>query len=426
MSSAKQRRIWIYADWAGLPGPTLMGALSSSTVRGRESFAFEYDPAWLAGAHRFDLDPQLSFYGGPQYAPEDRPNFGLFLDSSPDRWGRMIMDRREAREARLEQRNAHLLLESDYLLGVHDAQRLGALRFRTNPAGPFLDQRSEEAAPPLAALHELEAAAMGIDRGDAIHNRAYDKWLRLLIAPGASLGGARPKAGVIDPQGGLWIAKFPSTRDTGDSGAWEMVVHELARAAGIDVAESRAQRFAARHHTFITRRFDRTATRARIHFASAMTLLGHSDGDDAQAGASYAEIASILIAGGAQTNRDLAQLWRRIVFFICVSNTDDHLRNHGFLLVPGKGWRLAPAYDMNPVSAGEGLRLNIVGNENELNLDLAREAAALYRVPKPTREAIIAGVRKAVRRWPQLAQKYRISRAEQERMARAFRLTAVS
>ena len=255
---AKQRRIRVYANWHGLDAPAPMGVLTASLTRGEEIFAFEYEHAWLEGAHRLTLDPHLSLFGGPQYAPGERGNFGLFLDSSPDRWGRLIMDRREARDARREARAPRKLLASDYLLGVHDAHRIGALRFKTTSDGPFLDNRTELAAPPLASLRELEAAAMGIDSDDAENNPAFDQWLRLLIAPGGSLGGARPKAGVIDKDGALWIAKFPSTRDTSDTGAWEMVVHELARAAGIDVADSRAQRFAAKHHTFITRRFDRT------------------------------------------------------------------------------------------------------------------------------------------------------------------------
>ena len=268
---AKQRRILVYADWHDLGAPAPMGLLTASLTRGEEIFAFEYEHAWLEGTHRLALDPHLSLFGGPQYALGERGNFGLFLDSSPDRWGRLIMDRREARDARHEARAPRKLLASDYLLGVHDAHRIGALRFKATSDGPFLDNRTELAAPPLASLRELEAAAMGIDSDDAENNPAFEQWVRLLIAPGGSLGGARPKAGVIDEDGALWIAKFPSTRDTRDTGAWETVVHDLARAAGIDVAESRAQRFAARHHTFITRRFDRTPTHKRIHFASAMT-----------------------------------------------------------------------------------------------------------------------------------------------------------
>ena len=421
-ASSQQRRIEVYAHWAGLPTPAFMGALSANTVRGKESFAFEYQHEWLEKSQQLELDPHLGHYGGSQYAPHDRPNFGIFLDSSPDRWGRLIMDRREAQEARQADRAPRKLLESDYLLGVHDAHRTGALRFKVNAAGAFLDDRSENAAPPMAALRELEAAAMGLDSDNAERKREFSRWLRLLIAPGGSLGGARPKASVLDEAGRHWIAKFPSTRDTRDIGAWEMVVHTLAKAAGVDVAPARARRFASRHHTFLTQRFDRAPRNARIHFASAMTLSGRLDGDNGSDGASYADLAAILITGGAQPNADLEQLWHRIVFNVCVSNIDDHMRNHGFLLQPGKGWRLAPAYDMNPEPDSDGLRLNIHGNDNALDLDLVREAAALYRVKPAVRDTIITQVQTTVKQWRQAARKYRIPKTELDRMASAFRL----
>lgn len=421
-----QRRIEVYADWDGAAqAPTSIGTLTANAVRGKEAFAFEYQHQWLEKSQHLELDPHLGHYGGPQYAPHDRPNFGVFLDSSPDRWGRLIMDRRETQEARREERTPRKLLESDYLLGVHDAHRMGALRFKTDAQDPFLDNRAENAAPPIAALRELEAAAIGLDSDGAEKRLEFNRWLRLLIAPGGSLGGARPKASVMDKSGLPWIAKFPSTRDARDIGAWEMVVHTLAKTAGVTVAPARMQRFASRHHTFLTQRFDRALCDGgytRIHFASAMTLLGRLDGDSGSVGASYAELAAVLITGGAQTKADLEQLWRRMVFYVCVSNTDDHLRNHGFLLRPGRGWKLAPAYDMNPEPNGDGLRLNIHGNDNALDLDLVREAAALFRVKLVTREAIVTEVKAAVKKWRLAARKYGIAKAEQDRMASAFRL----
>ena len=176
----------------------------------------------------------------------------------------------------------------------------------------------------------------------------------MLIAPGGSLGGTRPKANVVDPDGHLWIAKFPSVRDQHDVGAWEMVIHTLARGCGLRVTDSLSRRFANAHQTFLVKRFDRTGCGRRLHFASAMTLTGRQDGDDASTGASYLEIARVLIDHGAQTDIDLQELWSRIVFNLMVSNTDDHLRNHGFILVPGKGWRLSPAFDINPVPHAQG------------------------------------------------------------------------
>ena len=331
------------------------------------------------------------------------------------------MRRREAQMAREEKRKERPLLESDYLLGVYDGHRMGALRFRTTPDGPFLDDNKDLASPPWTSLRELEQASLELEKDHAEKNRNYGKWLRMLIAPGASLGGARPKASVIDEKGGLWIAKFPSAHDEFDSGAWEEVVHQLATQSGVTTSKSISRTFNSRHHTFLIKRFDRTDKGKRIHFASAMTLLQHSDGDDASTGASYLELAEFLIRQGAEPGRDLEQLWRRIVFFICISNSDDHLRNHGFLLHP-TGWRLAPAYDMNPIATADGLKLNISETDNTQSLELAREVAIYFRVkPRRTTE-IIKEITTQVNTWRKIAKSIRISAGETDRMAPAFRI----
>jgi serine/threonine-protein kinase HipA len=305
---------------------------------------------------------------------------------------------------------------------VHDAFRVGALRFRLNDAGEFLDNRHREAAPPLIRLRELEAASRALERDEDNTDPAGDEWLRILIAPGGSLGGARPKASVVDPNGVLWIAKFPSVRDNNDVGAWELLAHTLALRCELRVPESLARRFASSQHTFLVKRFDRTERGGRLHFASAMTLTGHRDGDDAYTGASYLEIARVLIEQGAQTDADLRELWSRIVFNLLVSNTDDHLRNHGFLLVPGTGWRLSEAYDMNPVPDSQGLRLNVTEVDNSLDLELARAVASYFRLSSSAANEIIDHTRTIVRQWPTIAGKLGISTREQDRMASAFRL----
>jgi serine/threonine-protein kinase HipA len=249
-----------------------------------------------------------------------------------------------------------------------------------------------------------------------------EAWLRLLIAPGGSLGGARPKASVVDPHGHLWIAKFPSARDEHDVGAWEMVVHTLARSCGLRVPESAVRRFASRQHTFLVKRFDRAPTGRRLHFASALTLTDRGDGDDAASGASYLEIARQVIDHGANTDADLRELWSRIVFNLLVSNTDDHLRNHGFLLVPGLGWRLSDAYDMNPTPDAQGLKLNISEADNAMDLDLARSVAPYFRVAGKTANEIIERSQRVVRQWTRIADALGIPAREQERIAGAFRL----
>lgn len=417
--------IAVYADWAGIEQPVRLGHLYARRGTGREAFEFEYDLGALKHPilSTTQLDPRIALYPGRQHPAQGSETFGICSDASPDRWGRMLMQRRLEREKRAgaTPRTARLY-ESDYLLGVHDAYRVGGLRFRLADSGDFLDNRHDAAAPPFVQLRELEAASLALERDKKNTAKKGGEWLRLLIAPGGSLGGARPKASVVDPDGRLWIAKFPSVRDEHDVGAWEQVLHALAHACGLNVPESSARRFAHDHHTFLVQRFDRTPEGRRIHFASAMTLTGRKDGDDAAAGASYLEMARVLIDHGANPGEDLRELWSRIVFFMLVANTDDHLRNHGFLLEPGRGWALAPAFDMNPVPESQGLQLNVNEADNALDLDLAREVAPYFRVAGKATEDIIERFRGVVSQWRTIAKKLRIPAREQERMAQSFTL----
>ena len=417
--------IAVYADWDGLEEPLRVGTLHARAGAGRESFEFEFATAALAHPALADvhLDPRLGLYEGPQHPPQGQTLFGVFADASPDRWGRLLMQRRLERAKRAGQApNTARLFESDYLLGVHDGYRSGALRFKLDKRGEFLDNRHGVAAPPFVQLRQLQAASLALERDDDNVAAEVDDWLRMLIAPGGSLGGARPKASVADPDGRLWIAKFPSVHDEHNVGAWELVVHSLAQACGLSVATALAQQFANPHHTFMVRRFDRTAAGRRLHFASAMTLTGHQDGDDASNGASYLEIARVLMDHGAQTDVDLRELWSRIVFNMLVSNTDDHLRNHGFILVPGKGWRLSEAYDMNPVHDAHSMTLNVSQADNALDLDLARSVAHYFRIRTREADETIASFRAVVAQWPKIAGRLQILRREQERFASAFRL----
>jgi serine/threonine-protein kinase HipA len=420
MKGSSQRLIEVWADWIGLGKPVLMGTLSAATAKGKEVFSFEYDQSWLQLGMAQTLDPSLLLFGGAQYPKAGKSNFGIFLDSAPDRWGRFLMDRREAQLAREEKRPGRKLHESDYLLGVFDQHRMGALRFRLNPDEPFLDNNKEFASPPWTSLRELETAALALEKPGAEKDKSYKRWLAMLIAPGGSLGGARPKASVIGTDGHLWIAKFPSRNDSVDWGAWELIVHDLAKKSGIIVPEAMARSFNTKRHTFLTKRFDRTAKGARLHFASAMTLLNHNDGDGADSGVSYLELAELIIKEGARPNADLEQLWRRIVFSICVSNTDDHLRNHGFLLTQ-EGWVLSPAYDMNPVSKSDGLALNISKADNSLDLELALEVAPFFRVKEKRAKTIVKEISSVVRDWKILAKKMKLSSDEIEEMEPAFR-----
>ena len=415
-----KRLISVYAHWQGMEEAFLIGALHSERLKGKEIFSFEYNEDWLQNGFSHLLDPNLQLYSGLQFLSEDQENFGIFLDSSPDRWGRILMRRREAAIARTEKREEQTLFETDYLLGVYDGHRMGALRFKLDEEGPFMDDNKEMASPPWASLRELEQISLRLEEEDVVDDPAYLKWISMLIAPGASLGGARPKANVVDNEGGLWIAKFPSKSDQGDSGGWEIVTYELAGMAGLNMAESKAQKFSSDYNTFLTKRFDRTNAGERIHFASAMTMLGYTDGHDHADGASYLELAEFITNNGAEVARNLEELWRRIVFSICVSNTDDHLRNHGFILTED-GWLLSPAYDINPVETGTGLKLNISDNDNSLDLNLALEVCEFFRLTQDRAIEIIEEVKSAVRNWKSIATKYGISRGEQELKALAFK-----
>ncbi|MBK8416337.1 MAG: HipA domain-containing protein [Bacteroidetes bacterium] len=413
-----KKEILVYADWEGLNEPNYMGLLSAIPVKGKEVFSFEYDKSWLKSGFTHIIDPDLQLYSGRYFPKEIRPNFGVFLDSSPDRWGRVLMERREAALARKDKREINNLHESDFLLGVFDIHRMGGLRFKLEQGGNFLNDNRLMAAPPWVALRELEHASRKFEE-DNTTNDEFLKWVTMLIAPGSSLGGARPKASVVDPSGHLWIAKFPSIKDKINIGAWEMVANKLAKKAGINIPEFDVKKFNNDHHTFLTKRFDRNINGERIHFASAMTMLGYLDGDGYDSGVSYIEIAEFLMRHGAETNHDLEELWRRIVFSICIKNTDDHLRNHGFMLT-GQGWRLSPAYDLNPNEFGDGLSLNISEKDNALDLDLALSVAELFRVKKSKAAEIINMVKCVVKEWRNVATDNGISRTEQALMSKAF------
>lgn len=414
-----RRTVYAYAHWEGMSTPQLVGVLYSERLKGNEIFSFKYDDEWLKNGSSHLLDPNLQLYQGLHYLSEEQKNFGMFLDSSPDRWGRILMRRREAALARTENRSEQKLFETDYLLGVYDGHRMGALRFKLEKDGPFLNDNKELASPPWTSIRTLEQISLRLEEDDVIDDPEYLNWLSMLVAPGASLGGARPKASIVNRDDQLWIAKFPSRSDQGDIGGWEIVTYELAIAAGINMAESTAQKFSSDNYTFLTKRFDRTVTGERLHFASAMTMLGYEDGQDYKDGASYLELVEFITNHGANVDQDLEELWRRIVFSICVSNTDDHLRNHGFILSE-RGWLLSPAYDINPVETGTGLKLNISDTDNALDLNLALEVSEFFRLGDARAGEIIDEIKSSVRNWKDIASRYGIPRSEQELKAMAF------
>jgi serine/threonine-protein kinase HipA len=414
------RDLYAYLHTREMAEPLLMGVLQSEIIRGKEVFSFAGGDEWLEHREFHNLDPELGPFFGRQFVRGNKPNFGLFMDSAPDRWGRMLIRRREALSARQEGRTPRSLYETDFLLGVFDGSRMGALRLKSEPNGEFLNNNSEAAIPPWASIQNLEYASMMLEQEDYKNETDYAKWLNMLIQPGSSLGGARPKANIADRDGHLWMAKFPGRNDQNDTGAWEKVVNELAFQCGIDIPESLARRFSGKQHTFLAKQFDRDGEGKRIHFASAMTLLGRQDGDDYASNASYLDIAAVIIKLGAKVDSDLEELWRRIVFNIAVSNCDDHLRNHGFLLDPA-GWVLSPAFDMNPDINGSGLKLNISESDNSLDFDLALSVSACFRLALEKAKSILAIVKKTVSNWRAVADRCHIQKSQQDEMETAFR-----
>ena len=421
MIPQNDKTILVYADWNGLDRIMPLGTLYAQRVRGKEVFSFEYDLQWLKSNFALFLDPHLGLFQGKQYLPENKQNFGVFLDSSPDRWGRLLMRRKEAAIARKEGRAVQTLFDSDYLLAVFDGNRLGGIRFKIEDQGDFMNNQPELASPPWTSLRELEYASLHLEKDDSTDDPEYLKWLFMLVDPGSSLGGARPKASVLDERKQLWIAKFPSINDEKDSAAWEMVLHELALSSGITVPQSKLMLFSGKHHTYLSKRFDRMADGKRIHFASAMTLLGYNDGSDFSEGVSYLELAGFIMQHSSESTKDLEQLWRRIVFNILVSNTDDHLRNHGFLLTQN-GWRLSPAFDLNPNDQGTSLNLNITENDNSLDVDLAMDVARYFKLNENKAVTILTEIKTAVLGWKGVAKALGISRNEIELIKKAFRV----
>ncbi|MSQ70528.1 MAG: type II toxin-antitoxin system HipA family toxin [Betaproteobacteria bacterium] len=408
----------VCVDLASFGKPALMGSLHCQHARSGEIFSFEYDSSWLRRAEVFAFDPDLALATGPQYPAPDRATFGIFLDSSPDRWGRVLMQRRENARARREKRRPRALTEWDFLLGVHDETRLGALRFRAAADLPFIDGDADSAAPPIATLPELQAASLNYeDHMDDESHPDYERWLSQFFAPGTSLGGARPKASVRDRAGVLCMAKFPSRNDTRDVGAWELLAHRLAAVAGIAVPRTRPLRLSGNPYTtFLAERFDRTSRGGRLAFVSAMTLTQRSDGEH---GASYLELVDLLQSRGADVRADCQQLFRRVVFSILIHNTDDHLRNHGFF-IDAQGIRLSPAYDINPSIDRRELSLAINEVETSCDVSVAMDACRDYGLTKQQAQRALRQARAAVAQWRVEAGRLGIPRSEQELMAPAF------
>jgi len=405
-----EREVLVYADLQGRP--QLVGRLWARTRKDRESATFEYDTRWLAHPDCFSLEPALKLGPGPFHTPSGKPLFGAIGDSAPDRWGRLLMRRAERRRAELQGETPRTVAEIDYLLMVDDEARQGALRFAEREGGPFLAGQGPTRIPPLVELPRLLSAAERV-----LGNSGTDEDLRLLLAPGSSLGGARPKASVRDRDGTLAIAKFPSKGDEIDTVRWEAVALTLAAKAGIPVPSWRLETVDGKP-VLLLRRFDR-ARAMRLPFLSAMSMLDAKDNEPR----SYLEFVDVLRQHGAAPKEDMHALWRRIVFSILISNTDDHLRNHGFLYAGPAGWKLSPAYDLNPVPTDIKPRILTTAinlEDTTASLSLALEVAAYFELDTKEARQIATQVGRAVARWRSAAAKIGLRAAEIDRMASAF------
>lgn len=389
--------IEVCAGW--IKSCPIIGKFNYENIAGNDVYSFEYDETWLMNNYVF-LGPDINEYLGRQYS-NSKNMFGFLEDCCPDRWGRMLIERNESIIAIKEHRKSKHLSEVDYLLSVNDETRAGGLRFKVNEN--YVSSNQDDSIPPYTTLRQLQDASLNIEKDENILN---EKWLKELLLPGTSLGGARPKASVVDENGEYWIGKFPSNKDEYDVGAFEKVANELAKMCDINVPESRLERFSNNGSTFISKRFDRI-NKNRIHYDSAMSLLGKKDGESNDS--SYLDLANFITKYGSYPKRDLEQLYRRMIFNMCISNTDDHLRNHGFLLTNNK-WELAPAFDLNPCKYSKRLSLKIDEYDNIISFENALNVCEKFYLNKDYAENIIENTKSIVQNnYEKIAKKYSIS-----------------
>ena len=412
------KKLYVYADFDWLKEVELIGELGYESLRGADSYSFTFNNEWLRQHSGLFLSDDLNNYPGQQYTQPDKDIFGCFSDALPDRWGRTLLLRREQIAAAEEKRPIRRLSSFDFLTGIDDFSRMGGFRFKEDLDGEFINVSESLKIPPLTDIRELIAASAEIEKCEENNMLPDRKWITQLVQPGTSLGGARPKANVIDTDKTLYVAKFPSRKDDYDAGLWEHFSHLLATKAGINAATTKVLTTGEKYHTLFSKRFDRTQEGKRIHFASAMTLLGLEDGDNATTGHGYLDIVDFILQNCTDVERNLQELYRRVAFNICIGNSDDHFRNHSFLLT-AKGWILSPAYDMNP-TLNEYQSLLISADSNNANVNVLLGACEDYMLNRKNAEKIVSEVIDAVKNWRELAIRLGLSKREMEMFAGVF------
>jgi len=401
--------VQVFVEWQGVNRP--VGLLRRQPGHGRESVSFQYDDSWLEASDHFAIDASLKVGRGAFMPPKGQDMFGTLGDSAPDQWGRRLMRRAERRQADLQGRVPRTLFETDYLLGVTDEARLGALRFKYVDS-PTFHAPTTSGVPSVIELGRLLGVTERI-----LRDEETDEDLQLIFAPGSSLGGARPKVSVVDSSGHLAIAKFPKENDEYSIEKWEAIALKLAAQAGIRTANHKLIMVAGKA-VMLSQRFDRNGVH-RIPFMSAMSMTGSVDGK----GGSYLDIVDALGSFGAQAKQDREELFCRMVFNVLISNVDDHLRNHGFLKLDRHGWRLSPAYDINPTPQDlkpRVLTTNIDFDDGTCSLELVQEVAPFFGLRKQVANRIITNVAKATKQWRTVAQATGARAAEIKRMESAF------
>lgn len=412
------KKLLVYADFDWLKEIVCLGELSYESLRGSDSYGFTFDDAWLKKHGNLFLSMDLNNYPGRQYTLPRKDLFGCFSDALPDRWGRTLLNRREQILAMEEKRPVRRLSSYDYLTGIDDFSRMGGFRFKETTEDDFINTSNRLRIPPLSYIRDLMHASQEIEKSEEENQLPDKKWLTQLVQPGSSLGGARPKASIINTDNRLWVAKFPSRKDDYDAGLWEHFCHLLARKAGVNAASTQVISTGDKYHTMLSCRFDRTVAGRRIHFASAMSLSGLSDGDNAGTGHGYLDIVDFILQSCTDVEANLKELFCRVAFNICIGNSDDHFRNHAFLLT-SKGWTLSPAYDMNP-TFNEYQSLLISRSSNKADLNILLDACEDYMLNKTTATQIIAEVAGTVKGWKSLTATLGISQREMDMFGEVF------
>lgn len=400
------KRITVYADFDFLTSPQEIGTLGYEHVRGNDHFVFEYSHLWLKHHGGIVLSGDLMNIASLQH-PRGKDNvFGFIKDSFPDRWGRVLLDRRERIAAQAEDRPVRTLTNYDYLVGIEDYTRMGGIRYKSEGSDNYINASAQYLVPPIESLRALCDACHEIEMAEERNELPEQRWLDQLIDPGTSLGGARPKANVIDTDGMIYVAKFPSKKDLENTELIEHFAHRLAASAGINVAKTNTVRITKNRDLLLSERFDRTTEGRRIHFASAMSLLGLEDGAGGNTGNGYLDIADFILQSCTDVQKNLRELYRRVAFNVMFGNTDDHFRNHGFLLTP-KGWTLSPAYDINPgTKAHQCLLIDQYTEQSDINTLLS--ASENYMIERQEAATIIEEVRAAIKDWRTTATRLQI------------------